>query len=279
MTLTMTNEELRSLIPNVFKEAKGEAELIDKMHPWLDSAAQWLTDNILGEGYEVTAHCEALAKKIIVAKAYAEAAPSLDLSLTPAGFSVVSTEGRAPASKERVERLISSFLSSVEANLQPLITILLNTPEWQKTPMGQYWLGTFMWGLDDAMANKRDKDLLTTYRSMRDSALRFEAELAQNYLGKHFLEMVRPANYDADASADAKNIWWMIHRAELRYITFHSRDQKAKCPDEHEVWHLAEPILREIQYCSELRELWEAEMGEEFNVKPFKNTRHGGFFF
>lgn len=275
----MTNEELRSLIPNVFKEVKGEDLLVDKLKPWLDSAAGWLTNNIIGHGYELPESALALAKKIIVSKAFAEAVPSLDLSLTPAGFSVINTDGRAPASKDRVDRLIGSLISSVEANLLPFIHILLSTEEWRSTVMGKYWLGTFMSGLDDAMDNKRDKDLLTTYRTMRDSANRFESELTQNYLGKAFMAKIRPANYETDASSDAKNIWWMIHRAELRFITSHSSDQNSRCPDEHEVWHLAEPILREIQYCHELREIWEDEMGESFKVEPFKNTRHGGFFF
>lgn len=275
----MTNDELRSLIPNVIHEVEGEALLADKLSPWIDTAAAWLTDNFIGKDFTLPEGHLPLAKKIIVAKAFAEAVPSLDLSLSPAGFSVISTEGRAPASKERVERLIAALCSTVEANLLPFILNLLSSADWRSTSMGQYWLGTFMFGLDDAMIYKRDKDLLSTYRSMRDSALRFEAELAQRYLGKNLTQHLRIAKYSMPSSDGPLILFDMIRRAELGYITFHSRDQKAKCPDEHEVWHLAEPILRELQYWPELREIWEAEMGEQFNVKPFKNTRKGGYFF
>lgn len=279
MTLTMTNEELRSYIPNVVHEVEGEALLVDKMKPWLDSAVHWLTDIIIGEDYQLTEKQEGFAKKIIVAKAFAEAIPSLDLALTPSGFAVINGDGRAPASKERIERLIESLRASVDALLTPFLSMLLTYKEWRDTPMGNYWLDTFLVGLDDAQALMRGTDLLTTYRSMRESALMFQRELEHKYLGKNLLTYLRGAIHDREASHDARNFWFAIHRAEIRYITFHSSDQKAKCPDEHEVWHLVEPLLRELKYCSELYEIWEPEMGEYFKVEPFKNTRKGGYFF
>lgn len=275
----MTNDELRSLIPNVIHEVEGEVLLADKLAPWIETATAWLTDNFIGEGFSLPDGHLPLAKKIIVSKAFAEAVPSLDITLSPAGFAVINTDGRAPASKERVERLIASLLSMVEANMLPFVINLLKTADWRSTPMGQYWLGTFMYGLDDAMANKRDKDLLTTYRVMRDSALRFETELSQNYLGRNVMQHLRNARYCMPSEDHTLILCDLIRWAELRYIAFHSRDQKAKCPDEHEVWHLVQPILRELQYWPQLHEMWNAEMGEKFKVEPFKNTVQGGFFF
>lgn len=275
----MTNAELRSFIPNVIHEVDGEGLLIDKLRPWLESAAAWLTGNFIGEGYAPAPTLEALAKKIIVCKAFAEAVPSLDLTLSPAGFAVISTEGRAPASKERIERLVASLHSSVDANLPPMILLLLHNAEWRSTSMGQYWLGTFMFGLDDAQLHKRDKDLLTTYRSMRDMALRFQTELEHKYLGRRLMIQLMAAGYDPEATPDEQNLWQMIRHAELRYITFHSSDRKAQCPDLHEIWHLVAPVIREIGYSPAIREVWESEMGDKLRVEPFKNTVQGGFFF
>lgn len=275
----MTNAELRSIIPNVIHEVEGESLLIDKLAPWLASANKWLTDNFVGEDYSLPEGLLPLTKKVIVFKAFADAVPSLDVILSPAGFAVINTDGRAPASKERVERLIASLLSTVDANVLPFIINLLKYADYRSTRMGQYWLGTFMYGLDDAMANKRDKDLLTTYRSMRDSALRFETELSQDYLGKEVMKHLRLARYAMPTDDCTLIMSDLIRRAELRYIASHARDQKAKCPDNHEVWHLAQPILRELRYWPELRDMWEAEMGEEFAVKPFRNTVKGGFYF
>jgi len=240
----MTNAELRSLIPNVIHEVEGESLLIDKLAPWLASANKWLTDNFVGEDYSLPESLLPLTKKVIVFKAFADAVPSLDVTLSPAGFAVINTDGRAPASKERVERLIASLLSTVDANVLPFIINLLKYADYRSTRMGQYWLGTFMYGLDDAMANKRDKDLLTTYRSMRDSALRFETELSQYYLGKEVMKHLRLARYAMPSDDCTLVMCDLIRRAELRYIASHARDQKAKCPDNHDVWHLAQPILR-----------------------------------
>lgn len=277
--MTITNAELRTLIPNVIHEVEGESLLIDKLAPWLASANKWLTDNFVGEDYSLPESLLPLTRKIIVFKAFADAVPSLDVTLSPAGFAVINTDGRAPASKERVERLIASLQSFVEANLPPFILSLLRREDWRDTSMGDYWLGTFMYGLDDAMANKRDKDLLTSYRSMRDSALRFETELSQDYLGKEVMKHLRLARYAMPSDDCTLVMCDLIRQAELRYIASHARDQKAKCPDDHEVWHLAQPILRELRYWPELRDMWEAEMGEEFAVKPFRNTVKGGFYF
>ncbi len=275
----MTNAELRSLIPNVIHEVEGEDLLIDKLRPWLESAAAWLTGNFIGEGYEPSPSVGIFAKKIIVCKAFAEAVPSLDITLSPAGFAVISTDGRAPASKERVERLVASLKSSVDANLQTLIMMLLDTPGWRDTAMGDYWLATFLFGLDDAQSCKRDTDLLSAYRAMRDIALRFQTELEHEYLGRKLMLKLRGAIYNPEASVHEKNLWQMIRRAELRYIACHSRDQKTRCPDPHEIWHLVEPVIREIGYSSEIREIWESEMGDKLRVEPFKNTVKGGFFF
>ena len=275
----MTNAELRSIIPNVIHEVEGESLLIDKLAPWLASANKWLTDNFVGEDYSLPEGLLPRTKNIIVCKAFADAEPSLDVILSPAGFAVINTDGRAPASKERVERLIASLLSMVDANVLPFIINLLKYADYRSTRMGQYWLGTFMYGLDDAMANKRDKDLLTTYRSMRDSALRFETELSQDYLGKEVMKHLRLARYAMPTDDCTLIMSDLIRRAELRYIASPAGDQKAKCPDNHEVWHLAQPILRELRYWPELRDMWEAEMGEEFAVKPFRNTVKGGFYF
>ena len=51
--MTITNAELRSLIPNVIHEVEGESLLIDKLAPWLASANKWLTDNFVGEDYSL----------------------------------------------------------------------------------------------------------------------------------------------------------------------------------------------------------------------------------
>lgn len=46
MTIINSDEQLRSLIPNVLLTVKGETSLLDKMHPFLEDAESWVMDNI-----------------------------------------------------------------------------------------------------------------------------------------------------------------------------------------------------------------------------------------
>lgn len=278
--LNLTNEELRSLIPNVIHEVEGEALLVDKLKPWLESATTWLADNIAGSDFNLPDSLLPHAKKIIVYKAFAEAVPSLDVTLSPAGFAVISTEGRAPASKERVERLIASLNSFVDANLPPFLGSLLKIEAFRESLMGDYWLGTFMLGLDDAQSYKKDKDLLSTYKLMREKALFFQNTLEQKYLGKNLLRKIRASVYEP-VPDEGNTIWHMLHRAVMRYIVYSDRGYMYQ--DEHDLlhrsWHVVQPILMELRSCDELYTIWEAEMGDKLKTQPFKNNIKGGFFF
>ncbi len=274
MTLNLTNERIRALIPNVIHEAKGEMSLCDKLKPWLEDSEAWIRDNFLGE-MEIPESIFSLVERIVVNKAFCEAIPSLDLSLTPAGFSVINTDGRAPASKERVERLIVTLTSTVEDALYRLVVSLHNFEEWRTSEIGKWWLATFIPNLNEVPRFRGQSDLLTAYRTMRSHALRFEQEIEELYLGS-VLGSLRDRQY---IHSDLSTLITMIRQAEIRYIGFHMRDQKAKCPDEHEVWHLVRPIMERLKYFPELHQQWQAEMGSRFNPEPYKNDIKGGFYF
>lgn len=277
MILNLDNSRLRTLIPNVIHEVEGETPLYEKMLPWLTSARMWLEQNILAD-FQPEGQLCALAEKIIVYKAFSEAIPSLDVTLSPAGFAVINTDGRAPASKERVERLVASLRSFVDANLAALLLELHKFPAWASSSAGQWFRATFIPNLDHVPQFRRGTDLMTTHRAMRALAMRFEQELAESYLGESFLSAMR-SSYPDFGMSGSKEIHEMIVTAELRYISFHLTDHTAKCPDGHEVWHLARPIIAQLNYWPELKDSWQQEMGERIKVKPFKNTVKGGFFF
>lgn len=144
MILPIDNNRLHELIPGVIHEVEGEAALYEKMLPWLESAATWLDDNFFGPGFVLPSELDELVGKIIVNKAFAEAIPSLDVVLSPAGFAVISTDGRAPASKERIERLVASLDSFVDANVSVLVSKLNKLPQWVGSDMGKWWRASFI---------------------------------------------------------------------------------------------------------------------------------------
>lgn len=219
-----------------------------------------------------------MAEKIIVNKAFAQAIPSLDVTLSPAGFAVINTDGRAPASKERVERLIASLNSFVDENASALLEELHHNREWPLSENGRWFRATFIPTFSEVPKFRREQDLIGTYLNMRNIALAFEQALAERYLGHGFLSSLR-SSFPVFEGEGTAEIFEMIHAAELRYITHHIRDSKAKCPDEHEVWHMVQPIISKLSCWPELKGAWEAEMGDKFKVQPFKNTVKGGFYF
>ncbi|WP_363324628.1 DUF6712 family protein [uncultured Duncaniella sp.] len=274
MNLQLTNDRIRELIPNVIHEVKGETPLLDKLRPWLDSAKEWLEQNVIG-ALEPSGQALNLVEKVIVFKAFSLAVPSLDLSLSPSGFAVINTDGRAPASKERVERLIASINSFVDQNLDALVFLLYSYESWRNSDIGQWWLATFIPNLNEVWRFRSMSDVMTTYRTMRSHALRFEQEVEENYLGS-VINVLRNQQYFL---SDLTPLVSKIREAELRYIGFHMRDQKAKCPDDHEVWHLIRPLLEQLKSYPDLYSRWQAEIGVRFKPEPFKNDVKGGYYF
>ncbi|MEE0979173.1 MAG: DUF6712 family protein [Muribaculaceae bacterium] len=273
MNLTLTNDRIRELIPNVIHEVKGETSLLNKLRPWIETAKGWLEQNLLGS-YEPEGEIFRQAEKVIVIRAFALAVPSLDLSLSPSGFAVINTDGRAPASKERVERLIASLNTFVDQNLDRLLFTLSCDEVWRVSESGRWWLATFIPNLTEAWRFRSQGDVLSTYRIMRSQALRFEQELKENYLGTLLDELREQQHATTHAPLVRK-----IREAELRYIGFHMRDQKPTCPDDHDVWHLVRPVIAMLKTYPDLYARWQAEMGDRFRPEPFKNDVKGGFYF
>ena len=276
MRLCLDNTGFRRLIPNVIHEVEGETPLFDKLLPWLDTAREWLETNVFGQ-FQPVGSVYRLAEKIIVYKAFADAVPALDITLSPAGLAVINTEGRAPASKERVERLIASINSIVDANLVTLSIELAKCDSWRETPIGAYYLDTFIPTFENVLGYRHGRDVITTYREVRPIAQRFQTELAR-YLGNDFLATMRAA-YPKFILPGLVEVYTKIQNAALRYIDAHVSDTAITCPNEHEVWHLASPIIAQLNYWPELKGCWLDEMGEDIEVEPFKNKTRGGFFF
>lgn len=279
MELTIDNTRLRKLIPGVIHEVRNESTLYDKLHPWLLSAKQWIEDEFLGPDFTPPPSILPLAEKIIVNRAFAQAIPSLDLVLSPAGFAVISTDGRAPASKERIERLIESLRSFVDANSDTLLSQLCAFPEWRETPHGQYWCGTFLPGLSEAFRFRSQYSLLDTYRIMRVEALGFEKEIAEQYIGSDTLSFLRSQQFVRDS--EYTEIITMIRAAEISFISCRmgTRSRRPACPDPHPVWHSIRPILARLRYYPQLYGMWQAEMGDSLTVRPFINNIRGGYYF
>lgn len=277
MILNLDNAALRMIVPNIIHEVEGEMPLFDKLYPWLVSARQWLERRLLGSEFQPEGDVYAIVERIIVNKAFADAAPSIDVAISPAGFTVINTDGRAPASKERVERLVASLNASVDTDIILLCRELHNNAQWRATSIGQWFNSTFIPNFDDVAQFRQQYSLITTYYAMRSCALAFEIELAEHYFGREFLRSLREA-FPTFEDPAARDIYELVHHAEIGYISAHLSGD-TNVPNSNDVWHLARPILSKLDCYPELKSKWQQEMGERFATNPYKNTKKGGYFF
>ena len=132
-------DNLLQFVPNVLKSVQGETLLFDKIAPHLEVAEDWLTAKYLSASVlkmlaaSADMHINKLlhhARMAEVAEAMLHAVPQLDLVLTPNGSGIVSNSNVAPASKERVERLLATLEKMRDDTLQVLLPLLAAEPTW-----------------------------------------------------------------------------------------------------------------------------------------------------
>lgn len=302
--MQLTPELVKKYIPNTLIEVDGEQSLFDKLLPFFDSAVLLLT-GIVGDMDCMAEEHKDILLHVCVKKAFATAIPSLDIVVTPTGFGVVSTNTIAPASKDRVSRLIDTLHREAAELLIQFIDAARTYPEWRESVHGQRFCSTFL-TLRDAVtldpSCAADCSLLCdTYFRLAGIALRFESALAENYLGSEVMtrlkaETVR-TRYIASTGATTATmengqqttenkiqnstfyILNCVSSAELAYIRRHIDGDPYRCPDEHELWHSARPILAELRFYPDIYRLWQDTMAQKFKPQPFKNKTPGAFCF
>ena len=224
MTLITNDNALRKYIPNAFSTVKGEVPLFDKLAPWLATSEQWLTEKICGEN--VLAKIVALddmnvvkmlASQIVVSDALRRAIPSLDLVLTPNGFGIVSNTNVAPASKERVERLIKSLLDNRDNCIEQLITQLCRFPEWKVTEQCRWFTTTLFHNLDLVTLCGITEHRWEKYLELRSKVLDIEDSLAEEYFSHELMAVLRQQALTTSAN---ENYAWIVARMKPQIVDF-----------------------------------------------------------
>lgn len=265
---TLTNDAIRRYLPNVLTEVEGETPLAEKLTPFIESAKVWLETEYLGpEDFLSWQHNE-LAMGILVCKAVADALPSLDLVVTPTGMAVVSTDTMAPASKERVERLINSLQEHIRAAIPTLLDYCHTYEVWLKSERGRYFCATFISPRDCA-------GLDISYDEARRRAILVESALADRYLGHDMLDALR-ADYHCGAVSRSNPLVNLIIATVTNLIAIKEFDRGL---DQNALWHASRPIVNELTYHPTYKNMWESKMGAIYNAMGFKNDIKGGFYF
>lgn len=201
------NNVLLQFVPNVLKSVQGETLLFDKIVPHLEVAEAWLTTTFLSEAVltELLSVSENANNKLlhyarmaVVAEAMLHAVPQLDLVLTPNGFGVVSNTNIAPASKERVERLLLSLEKMRDDTLSILLPLLANTEVWATSAPCQYFEQTLYPWLDLPRKLGSTDHSWQCYQELHSKLIAIEERLAHDFFSCELLNVLRKANLHND---------------------------------------------------------------------------------
>lgn len=272
-TVNLTNETITRYIPNILTEVVGERPIADKLATFIESAKQWIEREYLGPDDFLSDSHNELALKIIVTKAFADAVPSLDLVVTPSGMAVISTENMAPASKDRIRRLIDSLNSSVTSLVSVLVDVCRGYESW-RNGFGRKFCSVFLYeptGVTVLPNIHYDFDFVQRY------CLAIESAMAEYYLGRNLMRTLRNAFHSHTLLPGAMSIVQRIRHAEVALIDEYSKSEIAFKPNS--LWHICRPIVNDLNYFPEYKAIWEAEMGDKFNSEGFINNVKGGFYF
>jgi len=212
MKLITTDEQLRLLIPNVLATVEGEPTLIEKLYPYLETAEQWAIDTFVPEAiFNEIAESDSTSpnerfrfplEKLVACHAYMTAIPSLDLVLTPNGFGIVSNQNIVPASRERVDALITSLESQRDAAIEALILRLSSRTDWCESSQGKYFAATMFPFLSLCRRLAIREHLWDSYQQLHERLIKIENVLADTYFSheqmavfrQHVITQCRTAN-------------------------------------------------------------------------------------
>lgn len=222
MILITNDTTLRKYLPNAFSTVKGETPLFDKLSPWLTASENWLTEYVCGETSmnEIAALddmnvVKSLASQIVVAEALRYAVPSLDLVLTPNGFGIVSNQNVAPASKERVERLIDSLFDTRDNAVELLLTTLRQMQSWTASPQCRWFSATLFPNIDLVSLCGITKHRWEKYLELRSKVIDIENSLAEEYFSHEFMAVLRQ---EALAPTADSNLSWIVNRLKPQIV-------------------------------------------------------------
>ena len=193
-----SDEQLRKYIPNLFATAQGETPFFDRLLPWLQTAERWLFSQFVGDDYADTflsldenKPVRLTAAAVVVHEAFMRAVPSLDLVLTPNGFGIVSNQNVAPASRDRVARLLASLETSRDNAIEQLIAYLLRSEEWYQSTIRQWFTATMFPNIDLANLCGFTEHRWANYLGLRSKAIDIEQRIAEEFVSPEQLAVFR----------------------------------------------------------------------------------------
>ena len=199
MSLITSNEQLNALLPNIQVTVTGETPLIDKLSPFLSATEKWLSD-VFTSGPVFDTICQLAEEnalriattQAVIYEAFRRAVPHLDIILTPNGFGIVSNTNIAPASKERINRLLDALLDNRDAALSQVLSLLPAESGWLGTKQAQFFAATMFPNMEVTLRfPKVSGGRWEQYLSLREKAIGIEQFFVAQYLSVELMDVLR----------------------------------------------------------------------------------------
>ncbi len=170
--------------------------------PFLSEADQQLAALFFGE--HLHTHFESLDKDVVLRKtasrllclqAYENAIPFVDLVQTENGFAVVKTGNMAPASKERVQKLIDWVSNQLYNNEDMMIDIIMSTSaalaEWVKFSKFRTFTNClFLTGSDFATYAKCQRPYRKAFVEAKNDLLAWQTNMLEKVISVDYMKQL-----------------------------------------------------------------------------------------
>lgn len=281
MLIDSENMLLRFL-PNAVRPAEGEPSLFERCAAELEAAEKWpetegvMSLDMVKESMPFYTYILGALRSIVANEALYRAMPRLNLVLTPNGLGVVSNNNLTPASRERTEALMRSFVECRDRSLNALLRWLGQCEEWLMSGYSASWRRSLHPGLmlssyNPATVEPEGTVSLTRWRSLIDAWDNAERSLAEEYISMPILNRLRAKIQQQDVLAPDE---WAIVAA--------MREQASRMVSEKPVQQkMMLSLVNIIRNSPALQPIWAASptAGIYADIN-FKNTREsGGYFF
>ena len=145
------------------------------------------------------------------------AVPSLDLVLTHNGFGIVSNTNVAPASKERVERLMASLLDMRDKAVEQLLNQLPLMQSWTASAQCRWFTATLFPNIDLVSLCGFTEHRWEKYLELRSKVLDIEDSLAEEYFSHELMAVLR---HQAVATSANESYAWIVARMKPQIVDF-----------------------------------------------------------
>lgn len=213
----------------------------DDMETYRDSAERWLRNEILGhvlykeldENTGLPGQEELIesCRKVICLDAYQRAIPFLDLVQTANGFGVVSDSNLAPASRDRVDRLVRETIVQRDNEVETLMDYLEDT-----TVLHDAWKGSKAYSVlsNCLIMTARELRRLCSWEGTRRDFLKLKPVLTLRmynelgrWVGRAYIDELVEQQRDGDLTPENAIVLDILKISLVNFATGNIKDAEA----------------------------------------------------